>query len=220
MLASDDCRVAADPGDVTNESTVWIGSMLPLTGPDAKAFGTREFGAIDLARKDFSHMLAGETSRAHGSHPLALLACDDAVDPSRALHHLVDDVGVPAVIGFRTSDEAIEAATSTLIPNGVLGIAALNTSPMILEPAEGPGQPRMIWRTTYSAAEMALPIAQIVPQLLEPELRPKLGDRSLQAWRSYARTTRPASGSPTRSSGASASTIARRSKTSRITESS
>jgi ABC-type branched-subunit amino acid transport system substrate-binding protein/tRNA A-37 threonylcarbamoyl transferase component Bud32 len=180
VLASDDCRVAADPGDVTNESTVWIGSMLPLTGPDAKAFGTREFNAIDLARKDFSHMLAGETSRAHGSHPLALLACDDAVDPSRALHHLVDDVGVPAVIGFRTSDEAIEAATSTLIPKGVLGIAALNTSPMISSLPQAPGQPRMIWRTTYSAAEMALPIAQIVPQLLEPELRPKLGDRALR----------------------------------------
>jgi len=179
-LASDDCHVVADPGALTNESTVWIGSMLPLTGPDAKAFGTREFNAIDLARKDFAHMLAGATSRAHGTRPLALLACDDAVDPSRALHHLVDDVGVPAVIGFRTSDEAIEAATSTLIPKGVLGIVALNTSPMISSLPQTAGQPRMIWRTTYSAAEMALPIAQIVPQLLETELKPKLGGQPLR----------------------------------------
>jgi len=179
-LGSDDCHVVADPGALTNESTIWIGSMLPLTGPDAQAFGTREFNAIDLARKDFSHMLAGATSRAHGTRPLALLACDDAVDPSRALHHLVDDVGVPAVIGFRTSDEAIEAATSTLIPKGVLGIVALNTSPMISSLPQTPGKPRMIWRTTYSAAEMALPIAQIVPQLLETELRPKLGGQPLR----------------------------------------
>jgi ABC-type branched-subunit amino acid transport system substrate-binding protein/tRNA A-37 threonylcarbamoyl transferase component Bud32 len=179
-LGSEDCHVVADPGALANESTIWIGSMLPLTGPDAKAFGTREFDAIDLARKDFAHMLAGATSRAHGTRPLALLACDDAVDPSRALNPLVDEVGVPAVIGFRTSDEAIEAASSTLIPKGVLGIVALNTSPMISSLPQTAGEPRMIWRTTYSAAEMALPIAEIVPQLLEAELRPKLGEQPLR----------------------------------------
>jgi branched-chain amino acid transport system substrate-binding protein len=92
----------------------------------------------------------------------------------------VDEVGVPAVIGFRTSDEAIEAATSTLIPKGVLGIAALNTSPMISSLPTTPGQPRMIWRTTYSAAEMALPVAELVPRVLEPELKPKLGGQPLK----------------------------------------
>jgi serine/threonine protein kinase/ABC-type branched-subunit amino acid transport system substrate-binding protein len=179
-LDSDDCHIAAEPSDLASDSTVWIGSLLPLTGPDAKAFGTRESQAIELARRDFAHMLAGATAGPHGGHPLALVACDDAVNPSRALHHLVDDVGVPAVIGFRTSDEAIESATSTLIPKGVLGIAALNTSPIISSLPQVSGQPRMIWRTTYSAAEMALPIAQIVPQLLEPELAPKLGGQPLR----------------------------------------
>jgi branched-chain amino acid transport system substrate-binding protein len=179
-LGSEDCHVAAEPSDLTNDGTVWVGSMLPLSGPDAKAFGTREFQAIELARRDFAHMLAGATTRSHGSHPLALLSCDDVVDSARALRHLVDDVGVPAVIGFRTSDEAIDSATSSLIPKGVLGIAALNTSPMISSLPRAEGQPRMIWRTTYSAAEMALPIAQLVPQVIEPELRPKLGGKPLR----------------------------------------
>jgi serine/threonine-protein kinase len=174
-LASDDCRVSAAPGDAANDATVWIGAMFPLTGDDAKDFGTREFQAVDLARADFAHMLAGANSRPHGGRPFALLACDDAVDPQRALRHLVDDVGVPAVIGFRSSNEAIEAATSTLIPRGVMGVAALNTSPMISSLPRPPGGPRMVWRTTFSAAEMALPIAQVVPSVLEPDLRARPG---------------------------------------------
>jgi branched-chain amino acid transport system substrate-binding protein len=179
-LASEDCHVAADPADITNDATVWIGSMFPLTGPEAKAHGTREFQAVDLARRDFSEMLAGATARPHGSHPIALLACDDSVDARRALHHLVEEVGVPAVIGFRSSNEAIDAATSTLIPKGVVGVAALNTSPMISSLPTTAGQPRMIWRTTYSAAEMALPVAELVPRVLEPELKPKLGGQPLR----------------------------------------
>ncbi len=180
LLASEDCHPVAEPGDTSNDGTVWIGTMLPLTGPDANAFGTREFNAIDLARRDFAQILAGSTARPHGSHPIALLSCDDAVDPHRALHHLVDEVGVPAVIGFRSSNEAIEAATSSLIPSGVLGVAALNTSPMISSLPQPPGQPRLIWRTTYSAAEMALPVALLVPQVLEPELRQHLGTEPLR----------------------------------------
>src|SRR5207244_3003554 len=82
-----------------------------------------------------------------GRHPIALLSGADAVDPRRALHHLVDEVGVPAVIGFRSSDEAIEAATSSLIPNGILTVAALNTSPMLSSLPQPSGQPRLVWRT-------------------------------------------------------------------------
>src|SRR6202044_702967 len=35
-LASEDCQVVADPGDLSNDTTVWVGTMFPLTGPDAK----------------------------------------------------------------------------------------------------------------------------------------------------------------------------------------
>jgi serine/threonine-protein kinase len=180
LLASEDCKAVAEPGDLSSDATVWVGTMFPLSGPDASAWGLREFRAVDLARRDFAQILAGSTARPHGSHPIALLSCDDVTDPRRALRHLVDEVGVPAVIGFRSSNEAIEAATSSLIPNGVLGVAALNTSPMISSLPEPPGQPRLVWRTTYSAAEMALPIALLVPEVIEPELRGRLGARPLK----------------------------------------
>jgi len=147
--------------------------MFPLSGDDAATYGKREFQAVDLARADFAQMMGGTNARrgGAGAHPIALVACDDAVDPARAIHHLVDDVEVPAVIGFRTSKEVIDLATSTLIPRGVLGVAALNTSPMITSLPRPSGQPRMIWRTTYSAAQTALPIGLLVPEVLEPELR-------------------------------------------------
>jgi serine/threonine-protein kinase len=179
-LVSEDCEAVAEPADLSNDATVWVGTMFPLTGPDAKAWGLREFRAVELARRDFAQILAGSKARPHGTHPIAVLSCDDAADSRRALHHLVDEVGVPAVIGFRTSNEAIEAATSSLIPSGVLTVAALNTSPMLSSLPQPQGQPRLVWRTTYSAAEMALPIAQLVPEVLEPELRPRLGANPLR----------------------------------------
>jgi branched-chain amino acid transport system substrate-binding protein len=165
---------------MTNDATVWVGTMFPLTGPDAKVWGLFEFQAVELARRDFAQILAGSKARPHGTHPIALLSCDDAADPRRALHHLVDEVGVPAVIGFRTSNEAIEAATSSLIPNGVLTLAALNTTPMLSSLPEPPGQPRLVWRTTYSSGEIALSIAHLIPEVLEPELRPRLGSEPLR----------------------------------------
>jgi branched-chain amino acid transport system substrate-binding protein len=112
-------------------------------------------------------------ARAGGNalRPLALVACDDSVDASRATHHLVDDIGVPAIIGFRTSNEVIDLSTSTFIPRGVLTIAALNTSPIITSLPRVAGQPRMVFRTTYSSAEAAAPIGLLISEVLEPGIR-------------------------------------------------
>jgi branched-chain amino acid transport system substrate-binding protein len=172
-LGSDDCHAVAEPSDFEDGRTVWFGAMFPLVGEEAQAFGKREFQAVDLARSDFAHMLRGMHARAGGNglRPLALVACDDSVDASRAMRHLVDDVGVPAIIGFRTSKEVIDLSTSTLIPRGVLTMAALNTSPLIASLPQTADQPRMVFRTTYSSAEAAAPIGLLISQSFEPEMR-------------------------------------------------
>jgi ABC-type branched-subunit amino acid transport system substrate-binding protein/tRNA A-37 threonylcarbamoyl transferase component Bud32 len=179
VLSSADCHIVAEPGDVENDATVWFGAMFPLLGDEAQAFGKREFQAVDLARYDFARMLRGLNTRsdAKGAHPLAIVACDDSQDASRAARHLVDDVGVPAVIGFRTSSEVIDLATSIFIPRGVLAVAALNTSPIIASLPRAPGQPRMVFRTTYSSAQAAAPIGRLVSDVLEPEIRAETSDR-------------------------------------------
>jgi branched-chain amino acid transport system substrate-binding protein len=162
----------AEESDLASDATVWFGTLFPLTGEEAQMFGRREFEAVDLARSDFAHMLGGMNARgAGGVHPLAIVACDDSIDASRAAHHLVDEVGVPAIIGFRTSKEVIDLATSLFVPSGVLTIAALNTSPVIASLPHAPDQPRMVFRTTYSSAQAAAPIGLLVSNVLEPEIR-------------------------------------------------
>jgi serine/threonine protein kinase/ABC-type branched-subunit amino acid transport system substrate-binding protein len=173
VLGSEDCHVVAEPGDIRNDRTVWVGAMFPLVGQDAQSFGKREFQAVDLARSEFASMLRGTQASpdAVAAPPLGIVACDDSVDAARAARHLVDDIGVPAVIGFRKSSEVIDLATSTFIPRGVLTVAALNTSPIITSLPRLPGQPRMVFRTTYSSGETARPIGLLLSDVIEPELR-------------------------------------------------
>jgi serine/threonine-protein kinase len=173
VLGSEDCRVVAEPSDVRSDATVWVGAMFPLVGQDAQSFGRREFQAVDLARSEFARMLRGTQARpgAVAAHPLGIVACDDSVDAARAARHLVDDIGVPAVVGFRKSSEVIDLATSMFIPHGIFTVAALNTSPIISSLPRLPGQPRMVFRTTYSSAETARPIGLLVSDVIEPELR-------------------------------------------------
>jgi branched-chain amino acid transport system substrate-binding protein len=129
---------------------------------------------VDLARREIARVMSGtnaQTGGASPAHPIALVACDDVADPARAVRHLVDDVGVPAVIGFRTSQEAIDLATSTLVPRGVLAMSALNSSPMLTRLPHPAGAPRLVWRTALSAAQTASPAAMVVSQVLEPAVR-------------------------------------------------
>jgi serine/threonine-protein kinase len=170
-IVSEDCHAVAEEADLQNDATVWFGAMFPLVGEEAESFGKPEFQAVDMARSEFASMLRGMHAGTQGGHPLAIVACDDSVDPARAARHLVDDVRVPAVIGFRTSQEVIDLATSMFIPRGVLAIAALNTSPIITHLPHPRGEPRMVFRTTYSSAATVAPVAMLISDVLEPEIR-------------------------------------------------
>jgi branched-chain amino acid transport system substrate-binding protein len=102
---------------------------------------------------------------------VAIVACDDAVDPARAARHLVDDVGVPAVVGFHGSQEVIDLATSVFIPSGVLAMATVNRSSLLATIPHAPGQPRLVWRTAINSDQSAEPTSHVVSDILEPELR-------------------------------------------------
>jgi protein kinase-like protein len=172
-LRSPDCEPLADARALDSDSTVWFGSMLPRTGPDAAAFGERETNAVELARRDFAQIMGGTsaTGALDRARPFGLLACDDAVDPRRAAKHLVEDVGVPAVIGFYSSGEAIDLTTSLFLPNRVLAIASLNTNPLITAVPHPAGVPRLVWRTTYSNVDAAAALSALVAGEFEPSLR-------------------------------------------------
>jgi hypothetical protein len=172
-LESADCKVMAEPGDVENDRTIWIGAMFPTTGPQAAAGGINALHAVDLVRRDFVQMTHGipPISGDAAPRPLAVLACDDSKDSLRIAHHLVDDVGVPAVIGFASSQEVIDLATSIFIPKRVLMLASMNSSALITAIPHPIGVPRLVWRTTLSTADVAAPVSVVVSDFFEPRIR-------------------------------------------------
>ncbi len=167
-LASEDCKVLADARALKSDDTVWIGTMFPLT-VDPDNHGDWNDRAVDLARRDFAE--GTETLTAARPRPLGVVACDDSQAPARAARHLVEDIGTPAVIGFRSGKEVIELSETLFARNGVLAMSALNTSPLLATLPHPNDQPRLVWRTTFNLARMALPIAAFIPGVLEPKLR-------------------------------------------------
>jgi serine/threonine-protein kinase len=168
-LASVDCEVRADPVAQGSENTVWFGTMFPKGDEDLQG----DFRGVDLGRQDFAQMMSG-FAEAKGDapvHPFGLVACDDSADLMRAARHLVEDVQVPAIIGFRSSAEIVDVGNALLIPNGVAAVIPLSTSPLVTSLYHRPGQPRLVWRTTFSSAQAAKAIGHFVPDVLETRLR-------------------------------------------------
>jgi ABC-type branched-subunit amino acid transport system substrate-binding protein len=172
LLQTEWCEVLAEPGDVEDDRTVWIGAMFPRTGPAAALNGVPDTQAIDLARRDFHEATRGIPSRtADGTpRPLAVVACDDMRDARASAQHLVDDVGVSAVIGFKSSSEAIELARDIFVPRGVLVLATNPSAQVTQVPQPGDG-PRLVWRTASVSTLNALPASRIVSEIIEPRLR-------------------------------------------------
>ena len=112
--------------------------------------------AVDLARRDFAQTMSSSSAR-----PFGVISCDDAVDPKRAATHLAAQ-GVPAVIGFHSSVEAMDLASSVFLPKKILTVAALNTNPLVTRVPAPPNEPRLVWRTTYSSAGAAAALSAFV----------------------------------------------------------
>jgi serine/threonine-protein kinase len=166
LVESEDCKALAEPEDLRDEGTLWLGAMFPQTGPRARN-GKTDVQAADLARRDFAQALGTYRSTMFGLRRVALAMCDDASNADRAARHLVDDVGVPAIFGFGSGSTLIDLSGALLVPRGVLAIATMPTAPQVTRVPQPPGRPRLVWRTTYSLALMAQAIGRIVPDVLE-----------------------------------------------------
>lgn len=173
-LESEDCRVLARNEDVTNDATIWIGAMFATEGPMAPEFAA-SINGVDLARRDFAEITNGVPPAKSGgpTRPIGVVLCNDGNDPERAARHLVDDLGVPAILGFSRSKEVADLTVSMFNPRGVLALAA-NTATMLSSLPVAPGQPRLVWRTTTGATVEAPAIAALSRDVLEPRARARL----------------------------------------------
>ena len=173
-IASPDCTPMYEPGDLEADDTVWFGAMFPTRGPATEANGPMNMAGTDFARQEIAretHLIEGSNAALHVRR-VALVGCDDSQDAMRAAKHLVDDVGVPAILGFRSGPEVSEIAGSLLIGRQVLAVASLTSSPQITRLPQPPELPRMVWRTTYSVDRIAEVTARMLEGVLEPRRPP------------------------------------------------
>ncbi len=172
-LASEDCRVLAEPGDVENDATLWLGAMFPERATDPASTGLRAANAVDLARRDFAKTTGGLLPVSPGGpkRPIGVVLCDDSVDANtrRAAAHLAD-VRVPALLGFARSREVLDLAPSLFLPNGVLVLTS-NMASTLRDVPRAPGGERLVGRISTSVDAVVPALAALLAEVVEPELR-------------------------------------------------
>jgi branched-chain amino acid transport system substrate-binding protein len=162
-------------GDWQNDDAVILGAINPLFGADAPG-GIPLENSIGVAIDDFTQGSnglppAGGTNR---RRPIAVVSCtettvDDSADaPERSARHLVDEVGVPAIIGASFSGNTQRVAQTT-VPAGVLIMSPTATSVAITDLADHD----LVWRTAPSDVIQASAFAALMPQI-EEQVRRRL----------------------------------------------
>lgn len=168
QLTSEDCAEVF--GDYKADGAIVLGFLGPLVG-DEKGTGEPIRDGSKLALNELKQNVGGLPGLGGGPpRPVAMVYCHDLGapedDPYRAAKHLVDEVGVPAILGPAFSGVTIGTATNVTIPGEVLTISASATSPAItLLNDDG-----LVWRTCPSDALQAIPLAELVPQI-EAQIR-------------------------------------------------
>lgn len=165
-------------GNYLDDNAFMIGSVLPTTGDD-EATGKSEENGIRLAINDFTTTSNGLPPRPGTSarRPVVLIGCSDDGDAPTAVtvaRHLVDDVGLSAIIGAAYSGITIKMTTEVTIPASVLTISPSATSADITTLADDD----LVWRTSPSDVFQAAGLAAYVEERLEGQIR---GDLMLMA---------------------------------------
>ena len=141
-VATEDCRAAIVPIGAV-ENIVFIGSIIP-TMPPFDDFGVPLERAVQLAIEDFNS--AGGLP---GGRKIGWVACDSRGSTTvaqRAATHLVEVVGVPAIIGPVMSTPFIDVTTNITAKADVITISPAATSPAIT----GLDDKNLAWRTIAS----------------------------------------------------------------------
>ena len=178
-LGSDLCTVDAEQAVIDDDATIWIGTMFPTDHKQKlyQEFGTSAQKATSLAMRELRSIAGGVVTRKGSTRPVGLVACRDAEEPAKAARHLVDEVGVPAVIGFGSSKSVVDLTTSLFLKNDVLVIPSLNTSAIIGSIPHPGGAPRLVWRTTANTTTRVEALAALMSAYIEPEVRRRAARR-------------------------------------------
>lgn len=152
-------------GDYTNDDALLLGSIGPTTGPNYST-GLSNLWGIKLAVQDFTVLGNGGLPAVDegGRRPIVVVHCDDAASAEQAVagaRHLVDDVGVSAIIGPSFSGITLSVASRVTVPAGVLTISPSATSASITYSPDN----NLLWRTAPSDVVQAKAQALLAEQV-------------------------------------------------------
>jgi branched-chain amino acid transport system substrate-binding protein len=159
-LASERCTIVQPPAGAAPEDIVWIGSIL-ATSPPFNTLIQPLQNATQLAIEDFNNTTALRDGRKIG-----WVGCDSRGDADAAVEaarHLVDEVGVPALVGPSFSESTLAVAEDVTIPGRTFLITPTATNPAVTQ-LDDDG---LVWRTITSDVHQAEAIADRLP-LLDP----------------------------------------------------
>lgn len=157
-LLSEDCIAVS--GNVADDNAVVFGFMFPMKG-DLAFLGDISRPFIELGISDFASNGSGIPGPNQTRRSLVMLGCDEIADHIRAGKHLVEQVGVPAIIGPGISEFAVPIMTETARKNKTFMILPFANSEISANlPDDG-----LLWhlRTTEKTQSKAL--ASALPKL-------------------------------------------------------
>jgi len=139
-------RDSGDSGSDSEQKTVKIGVIAPLSGPLSElGFGIKN--SVDLAIKQ------ANAKKTVPGYTLALAAEDDAADPAtaaNAANKLASDPTVAGVVGTLNSSTA-QSAAPVLNKANVVEISPANTNPTLTQ-GQDPNKPARVWKTYFRVA--------------------------------------------------------------------
>jgi ABC-type branched-subunit amino acid transport system substrate-binding protein len=160
-VLSEDCKTLTG---VFNDDSIFLGSVFSSTGANAEA-GQERAQSVSVAQSEIAASAVG-LQFGGKTRSLAVLHCDEAVDPVRAATHLVTDLQVPAIFGAGTSGNTIQIATRATIPGDVLLFSPSATSASITTLDDN----GLVWRTAPSDVLQVIGFADQV-KAVEAEVR-------------------------------------------------
>jgi len=116
-LRSDDCETITGPAD--DSRAILIGSLFATSGATRQTNLARQRSAV-LAVEQINAAGGVRTTLAGYARPLALVSCDSVTNLTRAARHLIDDLGVSAIVGPNTSQDTLDLARQISIEAGTL----------------------------------------------------------------------------------------------------
>lgn len=118
QLLSEDCT--SFTGDYLDDRAIILGSLFSTKGAQAATNVPREQAAA-LAIEQIN-AVGGVPASDDEHRPLVMVHCDESTNLVRAAEHLVNDLGVPAIVGPNTSQDTLDVSTKVTVSAGVVVI--------------------------------------------------------------------------------------------------